>query len=180
MLEIFFEKSVVDFFFAGPHRDCAPGPGGKFFLRWKKFSSPPWTQHAFGLRTLVRTGSRSTASQTCLFQCFLHSVFLSGQINMKDLQLAAQKENSYFRDFYFSSCGHFLVNFVTSSPQFSMNFRDSSKNKNRRIFKIIFPILFGTFRIFHKLLITSEVGQGGLNIHKCDMAKNLCQRGPLP
>ena len=56
----------------------------------------------------------------------------SGQIDMKDPESAESKENqiSDFSDFYF----RVMVIFLTSSPQFSMKFRDNSKNKDRKYF----------------------------------------------
>ena len=45
---------------------------------------------------------------------------------------------SDFSDFYFSSCGNFLVILVTSSPQFSMNFHDNLKNKNSKKIYFVF------------------------------------------
>ena len=48
---------------------------------------------------------------------------------MQNLEFAESEEKSYFSDFYFSSNGHFCTN----NCQFSMNFHDISKNKNRKI-----------------------------------------------
>ena len=50
---------------------------------------------------------------------------------MKDAECADRKKNhiSDFSDFHFSSYGHFC----TKNCQFSMNFHDNSKNKNRKI-----------------------------------------------
>ena len=49
-----------------------------------------------------------------------------------------------------------MVIFVLKSPQFSMNFHDISKNKNRKINVISFFILFSKFRTFHKNPTISE------------------------
>ena len=69
-------RKFVDFFFAGLGATAPP------------IGVAPLAPRDFGLRTLVGTGSRPTTSQTSLFQRFLHQFFLSGQINMKDLQSA--------------------------------------------------------------------------------------------
>ena len=47
---------------------------------------------------------------------------------MKDAECAESKKNK-FSDFYFYS----YIIFVLKSPQFSLNFHDNSKNKNRKI-----------------------------------------------
>ena len=57
---------------------------------------------------------------------------------MKDAECAESKENLIFLFIFFRVMGHFLVNFVTSSSQFSMNFHDNSKNKNRKFFYFVF------------------------------------------
>ena len=72
-----------------------------------------------------------------------------------------------------------MVIFVTSSSQFSMKFRDNSKNKNRRIFVIIFPTLFSTFHIFHEVFKVWPLlrgGGGGLHILNSNRAKILSKR----
>ena len=56
---------------------------------------------------------------------YVNFMFQSVHICMKDVASAESQEKIKFldyADFYFSSYGHFLVIFVTSSPQFSMNF----------------------------------------------------------
>ena len=58
--------------------------------------------------------------------------FKSVQIHMKDTDQLNQKKIQ-ISDFYFQISGHFLVIFVLKSPQFSMNFHNSSKNKNWKI-----------------------------------------------
>ena len=48
---------------------------------------------------------------------------------MKDAECAESSEKSIFRFLSF----RVMVIFVLKSPQFSMNFHDNSKNKNRKI-----------------------------------------------
>ena len=74
------------------------------------------------------------------FQFFKFRWKIKNRLNRKKNQIC---------DFYFSSCGHF---YTQNYPIFWWNFTHYSNNKNC----ISFFILFSTFRIFHKNLITSE------------------------
>ena len=47
-----------------------------------------------------------------------------------------KNHSSDFSDIYFSSYRHFLVILVLELPQFSINFHDNSKNKNKKNPKI--------------------------------------------
>ena len=68
------------------------------------------------------------------------------------------------KDFYFSSYGH-CCDVITPI------FDDNSKNKYRRIFFIIFSVLFSTLRTFHKVSVTSDWGGGGgLHVRNWEMA----------
>ena len=59
-----------------------------------------------------------------------------------------------------------MVIFVTSSPQFSMNFQDNLKNKNCKKKFSLFFILFSTIHISEKNLTISEGGgEGGRGLH---------------
>ena len=68
----------------------------------------------------------------------------------------------YMKDFYFSSYGH-CCDVITPI------FDDNSKNKYRRIFFIIFPVLFSTLRTFYKVSITSE-REGGQHVRNWEKA----------
>ena len=61
---------------------------------------------------------------------------------MKDPESAESKKNQ-ISDFYFWSYGHFC----SKNCQFSMNFNDNLKNKNR---EIVLFIRFSTLRIIHE------------------------------
>ena len=75
-------------------------------------------------------------------------------------------------DYHFSSYGHFLVILMTSWPQFSMNFHDNSKNKNRKqIYFISFFILVSTFRIIHKNRIKTEACRSVGNTPRGNMCR---------
>ena len=64
---------------------------------------------------------------------FLNTLFFleSVQIYVQDAECAESKKKQFFH-FYFSSYRHFLIIFVTSIPQFSMNFHANSKNKSHK------------------------------------------------
>ena len=63
-----------------------------------------------------------------------------------------RKENEV-SDFYFSSYGHVC----SKNCQFSMNFHDNSRNRNRISWKLFF-IRFSTLRIFHESGIKTKGG----------------------
>ena len=69
----------------------------------------------------------------------------------------SKNQISDFSDFYFSSYGYFCF----KNCQFSMNFQDNSRNKNR---KIVFFIRFSTLRNFHESRIKIE-GRGVCTLH---------------
>ena len=76
---------------------------------------------------------------------------------MKYEESAESKEKSNFRffRFLFFEYGHFLTIFVTSYPQFLMNFRITRKIKIGKTGKLFF-IRFSTFCLIHKNLIKTE------------------------
>ena len=80
---------------------------------------------------------------------------------MRNVLNRKKKQISDFSDFYFLSYGHFLVIFVTSSPQFSMNFHNESKKKIGNLISHSFQHIEPMF-IIHKNQIKTE--GGGLHI----------------
>ena len=83
-------------------------------------------------------------------------IFKSAQVHMNDAESVESKEKSNFRfsQFLFLEIWSF---FVLKEPQFSMNFHDNSKNKNRKFFVLLFFILSSTHRIIHKDRIKTEI-----------------------
>ena len=97
---------------------------------------------------------------------------------MKDRQSAEQKEEPNFRffRFLFFELWPFQCNFFMSSPQFSMKFRDNSKNKNWRIFLLLFPFYLShsaRFLKFPPLLRRGGEEGKGLHVRNQDTAKKI-------
>ena len=89
--------------------------------------------------------------------------FKTSQIYMKVQNRLNRKKNqiSDFSDIYFSSYDHFC----SKNCQFSMNFNDNSRNKNR---KIVFFIRFSTFATLMK--VGSKLRVGSLHVVSWDKA----------
>ena len=73
--------------------------------------------------------------------------------------LTKPKKKNQIYDFYFSNYGNFCTQ---NNPNIRWIFIHNSKNKYRRIFFSIFPILYSTFHIFHKISTLSEGGSAYL------------------
>ena len=85
---------------------------------------------------------------------------MQNRLNRKKNQISA------FSDFHFSSYGHFLDIFGHFASQFSMNFYDNSKNKNRENWKIDFSFVSAHYASSIKTgsKLRGGRGTGGLHI----------------